>query len=147
MYHAKVLDRWVAVDNVCAWPNLTLMGDGTVGAFIYNRPSHGKMEGDVELWVSDDGLGPWKRRSVVTNHEPGTVRMNHSAGMAADGTLFALVSGWNLGFPDPIRTNNILARVDVRLSTDNGVRWEKAGSVGPSRLPGSPMKTRLPENK
>lgn len=34
-------ERYVAIDNVCAWPNLTLMPDGSVVATIFNRPYHG----------------------------------------------------------------------------------------------------------
>ena len=33
-----VTERFVAVDNVCAWPNLTLAPDGTLIATIFNRP-------------------------------------------------------------------------------------------------------------
>ena len=43
--------RWkgyVAIDNVCAWPNLTLMPNGEIAAVIFNEPCHGTWEGDVE---------------------------------------------------------------------------------------------------
>jgi hypothetical protein len=36
--------RYVAIDNVCAWPNLTLLKDGTIIATIFNQPSHGRLE-------------------------------------------------------------------------------------------------------
>ncbi len=35
------LKRVVAVENVCAWPNLTLLPDGTVVAIFFNQPAHG----------------------------------------------------------------------------------------------------------
>jgi protein-lysine methyltransferase-like protein len=38
----------VAIDNVCAWPNLTLLRDGTIVATIHNQPSHLKVPGDVD---------------------------------------------------------------------------------------------------
>ena len=100
MATVELLGRWVAVDNVCAWPNLTLLGDGTVGAFIHNRPSHGKMEADIELWVSKTGEGPWELRSTVTAHESGTTRMNHSAGISPDDMIIALYEapGENFSF-------------------------------------------------
>jgi len=44
----RVLERYVAVDNVCAWPNLTVLRDGTIIATIFNSPSHGRVEGEVE---------------------------------------------------------------------------------------------------
>ena len=32
----------VAVDNVCAWPNLTVMADGTIIATLFNKPKIGR---------------------------------------------------------------------------------------------------------
>ena len=43
----------VAVDNVCAWPNLTLLPDGTIVATIHNQPSHLKVPADVDCWASE----------------------------------------------------------------------------------------------
>ena len=40
------LEHYVAVDNSCAWPNLTILKDGSVGALIFNKPSHGGVEGE-----------------------------------------------------------------------------------------------------
>ena len=57
---AEPLERYVAVDDVCAWPNLTLLKDGTLTATIFNQPHHGKGEGDVESWVSTDGGRKWE---------------------------------------------------------------------------------------
>ena len=41
-------ERYIAVDNVCAWPNLTRLDDGTILAAIYNRPVHGRWHGTQE---------------------------------------------------------------------------------------------------
>ena len=38
----------IAIENVCAWPNVTLMPDGTIIAIVHNQPSHGGMEGEIE---------------------------------------------------------------------------------------------------
>ncbi len=35
----------IAIDNVCAWPNLTKMPDGSIVAAIFNQPTHGGWEG------------------------------------------------------------------------------------------------------
>lgn len=43
---------YIAIDNVCAWPNLTLLPDGVIIAAIYNQPCHGTWEGDLECWSS-----------------------------------------------------------------------------------------------
>ena len=31
-------ERYIGVDNVCAWPNLTSMPDGAIIATIFNQP-------------------------------------------------------------------------------------------------------------
>ena len=54
----------VAVDNVCAWPNLTLLKDGTIISIIHNQPSHLKMPADVECWASEDGGRTWMKRGT-----------------------------------------------------------------------------------
>ena len=82
----------IAVDGYCAWPNLTILADGSLGALIFNQGSHGRVEGDIELWVSRDGRPPWTRRSTVTQHPPGESRFNVAGGMGHDGTLIALVA-------------------------------------------------------
>ncbi len=120
--------RVVAVENVCAWPNLTLMPDGTVIVIFFNQPSHGQQEGDIDCWASRDGLR-WEKRSTVTNHEPDTVRMNHAAGLAKNGDLVVLCSGWtNVKQPQrpkqkPFRDD--ILRSWVLRSSDGGWTWEK----------------------
>ena len=124
----KLIERHVAVDNVCAWPNVKQLASGEIGAFIFNRPSHGKMEGDIELWVSDTGISPWRRKSTVTAHAPNTVRMNMAANTLGDGTIISLASGWDLSFSDPIRTQNILANIQICRSDDAGATWSRVES-------------------
>ena len=90
--------RYVVVDNVCAWPNLNVLPDGTIAAIIHNRPSHGKMEGMVECWASKDGEF-WEKRGNPAPNDPHTVRMNVAAGLAKNGDLVVLCSarsteGW-----------------------------------------------------
>lgn len=94
-------ERYVAIDNVCAWPNLTLTPDGSIAAIIWNQPCHGRWEGDVECWASVDGGRFWALRNAVTAPEPGTNRFNIAAGLAGNGDLVALVSGWNRIPPAP----------------------------------------------
>lgn len=88
------MERYIAIDNVCAWPNLTILPDGAIAAAIYNQPSHGEDEGDVDCWASKDEGRTWKLRGVAAPHEPGTNRMNVAAGLAHDGSLIVLSSGW-----------------------------------------------------
>ncbi len=124
----------VTAPEHCAWPNLTLMPNGEIGAVIYSKPSHGWDEGDPELWVSSDGGFTWGCRSEVTQHHPPTVRMNVAAGLNPDGHLVALVSGWTLGEERDGR--GVVLKPWVSISTDNGHTWEHAGEVAPSEIEG-----------
>lgn len=124
----KLVGRVVAVRNVCAWPNLTLLGDGTVIAILHNQPAHGTQEGDIECWASRDGLA-WEKRSTVTAHAPRTIRMNHAAGLARNGDLVVLCSGWT-NEPQPPRPKQAPFRDDilrpwVLRSTDGGRTWTR----------------------
>ena len=129
------MERFIAIDNVCAWPNLTLLPDGTIVAVIFNQPSHGKMEGDVECWASTDGGALWELRGVVAPHEPRANRMNVSAGLAADGTLVALASGWSLfEYLEALKEGAVLDRDHILpcwacLSTDQGRTWTHTTDV------------------
>lgn len=94
------MERYVAIDGVCAWPNLTRLPDGDIVATIFNQPCHGKWSGDVECWASRDGRF-WHKRGTPAPHEPGTNRMNVAAGLAGDGALIVLASGWSHRVPRP----------------------------------------------
>ena len=88
------MERYIAIDNVCAWPNLTKAPDGAVIATIFNQPCHGLWEGNVECWAGEDGGRTWHLRGTPAPHEPGTNRMNVAAGLAANGDLIVIASGW-----------------------------------------------------
>ena len=121
---AEPLERYVAVDNVCAWPNLTLLKDGTLTATIFNQPHHGKGAGDVESWVSTDGGRMWELGGVAAPRAPGSNRMNVAAGAAHDGSVVVLASGWGgAGFRE-----RILPSLVCR-SSDGGRTWEQSSGV------------------
>ena len=88
------MQHFIAIDNVCAWPNLTVLPDGSVVAVVFDQPTHGRWEGDAACWGSTDQGRTWTFRGTATRHEPGTNRMNVGAGLAADGDLLVLCSGW-----------------------------------------------------
>lgn len=124
---ASEIERFIAIDNVCAWPNLTLFGDGTLVAAIFNKPSHGRHEGDVETWASVDGGKMWTLRGVAAPHESGTTRMNVAAGLAHDGSLVVLSSGWG-----GANLRGKILELWVCRSSDGGRTWQRSTSV---RLP------------
>ena len=83
-----------AIQKVCAWPNLKLLKDGTLVAFIFNEPCHAQWEGDLDCWASEDSGRTWRFRGRPAEHEPMTGRTNCAAGRAAD--LRPSVSGRSL---------------------------------------------------
>lgn len=125
----QTLQRVVAIENVCAWPNLTLLPDGTIIAILFNQPGHGTLPGDVDCYASADGL-KWEKRSTVTQHEPDTIRMNHAAGLAKNGDLLVLCSGWT-NVPQPPRPKqaafrDAVLRTWIMRSKDAGRTWTKS---------------------
>ncbi len=130
----------IAVDRVCAWPNLTQLRDGTIVAVIHNQPSHGQGEGDVDCWASADGL-KWEKRGTAARHEPNTVRMNVAAGLAKNGDLVVLCSGWtneqqaNRPKQKPFRDATL--RCWVCRSADGGRTWEKRTDFPAPQVPGT----------
>ena len=118
---AQTQERYIAVDNVCAWPNLTVLPNGDLAAAIFNRPSHGLHEGDVEVWASSDGGKLWKLRGTATSHDPGSNRMNVAAGRAHNGDLVVLASGWGgKGLRGKIMP------VMISRSSDGGRTWQRS---------------------
>ncbi len=129
------MERYVAVDNVCAWPALARLPGGDIVAAIHNRPSHAGLAGDVEVWGTEDGGRFWKLRGVAAAHEPGTNRMNVACGLAANGDLLVLSSGWsnkaeNAGEPQPRpgERPQILPSWACR-SSDGGRTWRRGPAM------------------
>jgi Neuraminidase (sialidase) len=118
----------VAIENVCAWPNLTLMPDSTIVAIIHNQPSHGSVEGEIECWASKDGE-KWVKRGNPAPHDPNTVRMNHAAGLARNGDLIVLCSGWTnekqAQRPKQKAFRDDILRSWICRSSDGGKTWSQ----------------------
>lgn len=142
---SSFVERYVAIDNVCAWPNLTLMADGAIAAAIYNQPVHGAWYGNVECWVSVDGGRLWERRSVPARGEPPGNRMNVAAGRTASGGYLVLASGWT-----PVQKPGDSSRVKIPeegvlnamvcRSVDCGFTWTHDGSFAlPDRSAPAPI--------
>ena len=126
-----MFDHHLAIKNVCAWPNLTLMPDGSVIATIYNQPIHGAWEGDVECWASTDQGRTWQKRGAAAVHEPTKNRMNVAAGLARNGDMVVLASGWTNrekpggGWPE----RGALLPAVVSRSSDGGRTWRTCGPL------------------
>ena len=113
----------------CAWPNLKVLKDGkTLAALIFNNESHGHQPGDIECWLSTDGGVTWKFGSAATQHEPETIRMNHAAGLAANGDMLVFTSGWSNRWPAGVSRTRGRFRFAVlgpwlSRSPDGGLSW------------------------
>lgn len=117
--------RFIAIDNVCAWPNLTVLNDGTIIATIFNQPSHGRSDGNVECWASSNGHF-WEKRGTPAHRTPGTNRMNVAAGISKNGDLIVLASGWELKQDSDSGAISLIKvlRPWVSRSLDGGREWQ-----------------------
>ncbi len=139
----------VAIDNVCAWPNLTLLPGGTIIATIFNQPSHGLMAGDVQCWASEDNGQTWQKRGTPALHEnEHSNRMNVAAGLAPSGDLLVIASGWTglktsgeLGKPFRER----ILRPWVCRSADGGKTWSVDADAFPATWPEAARRSYPPE--
>ena len=123
----------IAVDNVCAWPNLTLLPDGTIAAVIHNQPSHLKQPADAECWASTDGGRTWQKRGTPAPRDNERVaRGNVAAGLARNGDLLVITSGW----ADPVAEDRggIMSPL-VSRSSDGGVTWSIDANAFPEKWP------------
>src|SRR5690348_4365357 len=69
-------ERFVAIDEACGWPQLTLLPDGTLGCLIWPHPLHGFTEGAAECWTSRDAGRTWHQAGVPVPFAPTQNRMN-----------------------------------------------------------------------
>lgn len=125
---AQNIQRFIAIDDVCAWPNLTLLPDGSINATIFGRPSHGQVAGAAECWHSPDGQF-WTKRGTPAPNDPHTNRMNVAAGLATNGDLLVLCSGWT-DVKQPQRPKQADFRDDILSawvcrSSDGGKTWSR----------------------
>ncbi len=122
----RLIENRVAIQNVCAWPKLEKLKDGTILAYIFNQPCHGIWEGDLDCWESKDQGRTWRFRSRVAAHEPGTNRMNCASGVARNGDLIVLCSGWtNKGPVGQVRSGERkVLKPWICRSSDGGRSWK-----------------------
>lgn len=139
---AAKIERVVAVPNACAWPNLQLLPNGDILAFVFNQPCHGAWEGDIDCWASSDGGRKWTKRGVAGPHEPGTNRMNIAVGVARNGDLVVLASGY-AERPKPYVSGSPYATKPFPLplanwicrSSDSGKTWTHTELPFPPEAP------------
>ncbi|MFQ6048206.1 MAG: sialidase family protein [Phycisphaerae bacterium] len=122
----EVIEEHVAIQGVCAWPNLQRLPDGSLVVLVFNQPCHGLWEGDLDCWASEDEGRTWRFRGRAAEHEPGTNRMNCAAGLAKDGDLVVICGGWSDRGPvgQPSWGPRRVLRPWVCRSADGGRTWQ-----------------------
>jgi hypothetical protein len=128
------MEHIVAVKDVCAWPNLQKLSDGTIVAAVFNQPCHGLWEGDLDCWASGDEGRTWQFRSRIAEHDAGTNCMNCAAGVTENGDILVACSGWDgrgpVGEPRAHGGCHTLPVV-VRKSCDGGATWSTISTLPP----------------
>lgn len=113
----------VAAKDVCAWPNLTELPDESIVASIFNQPGHGSLPGDVDCWATTDGGKTWQLRGTAAPRDNATSnRMNVAAGLATDGDMVVIASGYGeIGADKPFSERVLVAK--VYRSWDGARSW------------------------
>lgn len=134
----EILSRQIGVKDYCAWPNVTRLPDGTLAAVIFNQPSHGRLEGEVECWTSRDGKS-WSKAGVPVMHEPMTNWMNVGCGLNRRGELVVVSSGWTLknGDDPKLKEVDLTRRAFSATSSDGGRTWKANRDAFPVRPEGA----------
>jgi len=127
----------VAVDKGGMWPNLTVLRDGTIVANVYNQPSHLHVPGDVDCWASEDGGRTWVKRGIPARRDTEhAARANIAAGLAHDGDLIVMASGYS---DVASETRGTALHPIVSRSSDGGRTWARDDNAFPD--PWSPPKS------
>jgi hypothetical protein len=106
-----------------------MLPDGSTAAVIFNQPAHGSLPGDVDCWATTDEGKTWQKRGTVAPRpEPNANRMNVAAGLAANGDLVVVSSGYRRIGEDAPWTERLLPALVYR-SSDGGATWEVSFEV------------------
>lgn len=95
------MEQHLAIDNVCAWPNIKQLPHGEILALIFNQPCHLLWEGTIACHVSVDNGRSWQFRSCPVVNAPGTNRGNVAAGISRDNKIVVICGGWDNAPPAP----------------------------------------------
>jgi hypothetical protein len=87
--HAQLVAR-----DCCAWPVLTRWPDATLGLVHFDRPTHGRTEGNLAALVSRDNGATWESAGLAARHEPDSNRMHQASGLDHSGRWLVLSTGF-----------------------------------------------------
>jgi len=144
------MENYIAIDNVCAWPNIKMLSDGSLCVVHFNEPCHLRWEGCIDFRISTDGGRSWKFVSHPVKEEPGTNRGNVAVGVGEKDEIVVLCGGWKDVLPRPqIASQDLRAAEDIWAgkvgseplwpvccrSTDRGQSWKVEPIEIPDNLP------------
>jgi hypothetical protein len=130
----------VAIDNVCAWPNLTVLRDGTIVATVHNQASHLLKPADVDCWASEDGGRTWAKRGTPAPRDTKNAARGHvAAGVAKNGDLIVITTGWSLTGGKGPQGRGVIVPTWVSRSSDGGITWKIDRDSFPAGPNGNPV--------
>lgn len=140
-------ERFVAIDDACAWPSLHVLPNGDLSVLIWPHDGHGPNAGAVEAWLSTDHGVKWRKAGVPVPVGRGEARFNVAAGVA-DGQWVALVGGFDQRPPyeegmrfwsserkaEALKNSRSLPAA-AAVSSDSGRTWTQYPEAGFERGP------------
>ena len=117
------MERYIAVDNVCSWPHLTLMDDGSLNLEINNASNHRAIAGGAECWKSTDGGRFFKKFGSACQGtvEDGTSFADKACGVAHNGDYIIIVMDAN----EYLKSEKVYPY--IFRSKDGGKTYEQTG--------------------
>ena len=88
--HAQLVAR-----DCCAWPVLTRWPDDTLGLVHFDRPNHGRTEGNLAALISRDAGASWSSAGLAAPHDSSTNRMHIASGLDHTGRWLVLSTGFH----------------------------------------------------
>jgi hypothetical protein len=120
---AKILNRYIAIDNVCAWPVLLKDPESDdIYAILHNSPSHGWTEGSLDCYLSKDGGHFWTYQGAPAPHKKGENRIHISAGWDCHDNMIVLSNGFKPDLKNKNRGN--VRGIWTSISKDKGKTWK-----------------------
>ena len=117
------MERYVVVDNVCGWPKLTLLADGSINLEVHNQASHGSNRSGSDCYKSTDGGRNFKFYSKTIEGEAEKHSfVDKACGEAHNGDYMVIVQ------------DSLGKTTDILRSCDGGKSFKKTGEIKSGRV-------------
>ena len=136
----EIVSRQIGVKDYCAWPNVTKLPDGTLAAVVFNQPSHGRLEGEVECWTSRDGKS-WSKagvpRDARADDELDERRLRAQSPRRIGRDVVGLDVEERRRRPERLKEVDLTRRAFSATSSDGGRTWKVYRDAFPERPEGA----------